>query len=164
MKIVDGKKMSQNEINMELVRACHDNDLSNVVNYVGYGADVNATDSLGYCRAIMYALDNCSKDDNTAELIIKYLVQNGADINFRHGDKNTLMTSRPYFIQYVASNPNCSDELVYILIKKGGTANLEYVPTNGEKKYISALDEIKAHRPLLYKKLLKEKLIETKKR
>lgn len=162
MKEVDGKRLSQREININFVKACNNCDLKNVVNYIGHGADVNSTDPAGYSRALMYALYQCSTDDNTGELIVKYLVESGAEINFKHGDKGSLMTSRPYFIYHAVTNFNCSDDLVYFLIKKGGTANLEYVPTTGEQKYNSALTEIIKSRPELYKKLLKEKIVSKK--
>ena len=162
MKLVDGKKMSQDEINIRYVQACNQCDLEKVVKYVGLGADVNATDALRYTRALMYALNQCSKHDDTAELIVRYIVTNGAEINFKHGDKGSLMASRPYFIYHAVTNYQCSDELVYFLIQKGGTSNLDYVPTAGEQKYNSALDEIIKTRPELYKKLLKDKIVSKK--
>ena len=86
----------------------------------------------------MYALNQCSKHDDTADSIIKYLVQSGAEINFKHGDKRSLMTSRPYFIYHAVTNFNCSDDLVYFLIRKGGTANLDYVPHKAREKKVNA--------------------------
>ncbi len=163
MREVDGEKLSQSELDIRLVQACHNGDLKKVVKYVGLGANVNATDALGYGRALSYAIDNCSRDDDEADLIVKHMVECGAEINFKHGDKGSLMASRPYFIYYAVTNYNCSDDLVEYLIRKGGTANLDYVPTKGEHQFKSALDELIRLRPNLYNKLVKKGIVSNKK-
>lgn len=162
---VNGKKLSQDDVNILLVQACHDANLNNVVKAVEeWGANVNATDALGYARAIMYALRSCGNPGDTGELIVKYLVNKGAEVDFKHGDKGSKMDSRPYFIYYAANNPlHVSDDLVYFLIKNSNPRNLTYVPTTKVgSQHASIADEIKRYRPNLYKKLLQERIISNK--
>ena len=162
MKIVDGKKMKQDEIDIEFIRACTRGDLASVVKWVdGYGANVNSMDALNYARALIYALRGCDGARSEGELVIRYLVNHGAEINFKHGDKQTYNDSRPYFIYWVAAcnSSQVSDDLVEFLIKKGASEVLEYVPTTKSQNYSSAKDIIKQRRPKLYEKLVKQKVV-----
>lgn len=162
---VNGKKLTQDDVNLLLVQACHDGDLNKVVRAVEeFGANVNATDKLGYARALVYALRSCGRPGDTGELIVKYLVNKGAEVDFKHGDKKSNMESRPYFIYWAANNPqHVSDDLVYFLIKNSNPKTLSYVPTTKVgSQYGSALDEIKSSRSSLYKKLIDEKIIVNK--
>lgn len=162
---VNGKKLTQDDVNLLLVQACHDGNLNNVVRAVEeFGANVNATDKLGYARAMLYALRSCGNPGDTGELIVKYLVNKGAEVDFKHGDKRSNMDSRPYFIYFAANNPlHVSDDLVYFLVKNSNPNNLTYVPTTKVgSQYGSALEEIQRHRPKLYKKLVEEKIVSNK--
>lgn len=162
---VNGKKLSQDEVNLLLVQACNQGNLNNVVKAVEeWGANVNATDKLGYARALIYALRSCGNPGDTGELIVKYLVNKGAEVDFKHGDKGSNMESRPYYIYYAANNPlHISDDLVYFLIKNSNPKNLTYVPTTKiGSQHGSIVEEIKKYRPKLYEKLLQEKIITNK--
>ena len=164
---IDGKKLSQEDVNSLLIQACHDGNLIKVVKCVeAYDANVNCTDSLGYAKALVYALRSCMGKDSEGELIVKYLVNRGAEINFKHGDKGSNMDSRAYFIYHAANDTmHVSDDLVYFLVKKGAVSTLDYVPiTKRANANISALEEIRHNRPSLYDRLLKERLISSKNR
>lgn len=165
---VRGKKLSQDDVNQLFIQACYDGDLAKVVTAVQeFKANINCMDSLNYARALVYALRSCEGKDSEGEQVVKYLVNQGAEINFKHGAKGEYMDSRPYFIYHAAQNTlNVSDDLVYFLIQKGAKDYLNYVPTTSKgEHYVSALDKIKFHRPNLYKKLVKEKIVvETNKR
>lgn len=163
---INGEKLTQEDVNILFVQACHDGDLIKVVRTVEeMGANLNATDKLGYARALVYALRSCGEPGDNGELIVKYLVNRGAEVDFKHGDKGSNMDSRPYFIYYAANNTfHISDDLVYFLIKKGHPETLTYTPLTkvGGSMYKSALDEIKSNRPNLYKRLISEKIISNK--
>ena len=162
---VNGEKLSKEDVDILFVQACHSGDLAKVVRAVEeFGANINATDKLGYARALMYALRACSTPGDDAELIIKYLVNKGAEVDFKHGDKGSNMDSRPYFIYFaICNDANVSDELVYFLVKKGDPKTLTYVPTTKiGSQHGSALDKMKTIRPNLYKKLVSEKIVSNK--
>lgn len=158
---INGKKYSQEDIDIMLIVACKNLDLKTVVRCVEeYKANLNAMDAANYARVLMYALRSCEGKDSTGEVIVKYLVNHGAEINFKHGDKGVYNDSKPYFIYWACENPNhVSDELVEFLIKKGGVTTLEYTPTTKSSNYISAKEMIKNRRPELYKKLVNNKTI-----
>lgn len=166
MKNVDGKMMSQEEINLEFVLACNMGDLAKVVKYVdGYGADVESMDKSHYAKALVYALRSCDGEGSEGELIVKYLVNHGATVNFKHGDKQTHYDSRPYFIYWAADNPNqVSDDLVEFLIEKGAKRVLDYKPTTKSNNLKSASEIIKCSRPKLYAKLVKKNIIKDSRR
>jgi len=161
MKKVDGKLMSQEEIDLAYVRACAHGDLAQVVKYVdGYGAYMDAMDKANYARALVYALRSCNGEGSNGELIVKYLVNHGAVVNFKHGDKQTYNDSRPYFIYWAAENvEHVSDNLVEFLVKKGAWRVLDYKPTTKSYNYPSASELIKSRRPKLYAKLVKQNVI-----
>ena len=93
-------------------------------------------------------------------MLVKYLVNRGAEVNFKHGDKGSYNDSRPYFIYWAAENPNLvSDELVEFLIHKGAANVLDYKPTTKVSNFKSASEVIKSCRPKLYEKLVKDKVI-----
>jgi hypothetical protein len=159
------KKFTREEIDKNFLQACYQADLKNVVMYAEmYNANLNCYDPLHYARALIYALRGCSGVDSEGELIVKYLVNKGAEINFKHGDKWKNKDSQPYFIYHaVTSNANVSDDLVYFLLKKGALENIDYVPTTEVGKiYGSAREEIRKSRPNLYNRLIKEKLISSR--
>ena len=116
---VDGKKLSQRDVDDMLIEACKTSNIAKIVRCVeDYGANVNSSDQAGYSKVLIYALKACHKKDKDAETIIKYLVHRGANINFKHGTKGSNMESRPYFIYYAAANNvDVSDNLVYFLVR-----------------------------------------------
>ena len=128
MKVINGKNVSQEEINLDFVVACNHGNLVKVVQYVEeYGADLNSYDKANYARALVYALRSCNGKGSEGEVLVKYLVNRGAEVNFKHGDKGSYNDSRPYFIYWAAENPNLvSDELVEFLIHKGAANVLDY--------------------------------------
>jgi hypothetical protein len=144
-----------------LIVACKRLDLNAVIKCTEeYGANLNAMDAANYARVLVYALRACEGKDSKGETIVKYLVNRGAEVNFKHGDKGVYNESRPYFIYWAAENTNfVSDDLVEFLVKKGGAAALDYVPTTKRQDFISAKDMIKNRRPELYKKLVKNKIV-----
>ena len=159
---IDGKKVSQQEVDLMLIVACKRADLNTVIKCVEeYGANVNAMDAANYARVLIYALRACDNGKGSkGETIVKYLVNRGAEINFKHGDKGSLTESRPYFIYWAAENTNfISDDLVEFLVRKGGAAALDYVPNSKTQNYKSAGEIIKTRRPELYKNLVKNKVI-----
>ena len=158
---IDGKKVSQQEVDLMLISACKSLDLDKVVKCVEeYRANLNAMDAANYARVLIYALRACEGKDSKGETIVKYLVNRGAEVNFKHGDKGVYNESRPYFIYWAAENTNfVSDDLVEFLVKKGGAATLDYVPTTKRQNFKSAKEIIKTRRPELYKKLVKNKVV-----
>ena len=167
MKEVKGNKVYKEDADLMLVQGCHDGDLSKVVRAVElYEADVNAMDAAGYARALIYALRCCNGNDDVGETIVKYLINNGAEVNFKHGDKYSHEESRPYFVYWVAENRFASDDLVYFVITHSDKENLYYKPTSKAYRhmYEGTIDVIKKSRPKLYKKLLDKKVITPNKR
>ena len=163
MIVVNGKKLSQDDVNQLFIQACYDGNLARVVTAVQeFKANINCTDGANYARALVYALRACEGKGSEGEQVVKYLVNQGAEINFKHGLKGEYKDSRPYFIYYAAENTyGVSDDLVYFLIKNGAKDYLNYVPTTEKGSHIiSALDKIKFGRPDLYKKLVKEKIVD----
>ena len=158
---INGTNVSQQEVDLMLIRACKSLDLNTVIKCVEeYKANLNAMDAANYARVLVYALRACEGKDSKGETIVKYLVNHGAEVNFKHGDKGSYNESRPYFIYWAADNTNfVSDDLVEFLIKKGGAATLSYVPTTKRQNFKSAKEIIKTRRPELYKKLLKNKVV-----
>jgi hypothetical protein len=158
---IDGKKVSQQEVDLMLIVACKRLDLNAVIKCTEeYGANLNAMDAANYARVLVYALRACEGKDSKGETIVKYLVNHGAEVNFKHGDKGSYNESRPYFIYWAADNTNfVSDDLVEFLIKKGGASTLSYVPTTKRQNFKSAKEIIKTRRPEIYKKLLKNKVV-----
>ena len=158
---INGTNVSQQEVDLMLIRAIKSLDLNTVIKCVEeYKANLNAMDAANYARVLVYALRACEGKDSKGETIVKYLVNHGAEVNFKHGDKGSYNESRPYFIYWAADNTNfVSDDLVEFLIKKGGASTLSYVPTTKRQNFKSAKEIIKTRRPELYKKLLKNKVV-----
>lgn len=160
---VNGKKLSQRDVDDLLIQACRTHDLKKVTLCVeNYGANVNTKDHGGYASVLVYALRACHKQDQESELIVAYLVQHGANINDRHGTKLSHMDSRQSILYYAATNvDDISDKLVEYLVKHSNLETLNYSPsTKVSKPYASsAIEEIKNKRPQLYQKLLKGKLV-----
>ena len=143
-----------------LLIACHRGDYNKVKETVEeYGADINA----GRPRALFYALNSCSPVNQDGEKIIRYLVNKGAEVDFRHGPVSLPDVCKPYFVFFVANNDYASDDIVYFVASKSSKEALSNVPrTRFDDK--SALAIIKEKRPSVYKMLVENGLVESNKR
>lgn len=175
MVAVNGKTLSQKEINTYYVRACKEGKLSEISYALKVlKADVNAKDPAGYAPAIVWAAKQrgLDRDDKLKiENIVDFLIRQGADVDFKYGDRDRKAKSKPYFLHLVAANDSLSDDLVYRIVKtiekKYGNKDfveyyLNYKPTTKYLEPINSIAEIiKTQRPKLHEKLVSEKLLKT---
>ena len=154
-------EVAQAHSDAKLLIACHRGNFKKVQEAVEtYNADVDA----GTTRALFYALNSCSDINRQGEKIIKYLINRGAEVNFRHGPVHLEEEYKPYFIFFVANNDYVSDDIVYFVADKSSYEALTDAPqTRFDGK--RAIDIIREKRPNVYDRLMQRaKVIESNKR
>jgi len=148
------------DANALLLIACHAGDFEKVVEVVEkYNPDLNT----GNPRALFWALNACNGEGCNGEKIIKYLIDNGAEVDFRHGPLSWEDNQKPYFVCFVADNDYASDEVVHFVVSKSSKEALSD-RNRGRFEPLNAFDIIKEKRPMLYKKLVNEGLVDSLRR
>ena len=169
MKIVDGKKITQQQANILFLEACRYQRLDKIKYAVEeLGADVNFSINKENMRGLVYI---CQA--RNVEKHIDYLLKKGVEVNFKYGHQGYTQAAAPYFLYYVVKNLDITDSMIYLLIIKvkselkrseSITDYLNYVPTVKAVggAYQSIAQEIEANRPDLYKWLINEKILSNK--
>lgn len=121
-----------------ILHACETNDLSIVEKMVENGAKLTDVDDDKYYNTLILSLNKeCSID------LVKYLVDGGADINFKSTEDNETPLMR--------ACENCSAEIVQYLIDKGadihaqdiyGLTALAYAIKAGNEEVVGLLKKI----------------------
>lgn len=101
------------ELNDKLLTAADDGDYMTVCEAIEVGADVNAKCSMGWTALICASRRNEYRD---SPLIVKILLENGADVNLQDRDGKTPLMSVNYW---------GSTEISKLLIESGADVNLK---------------------------------------
>jgi len=149
MIVVNGKKLSQKEVNTLYVEACNRLDLAKIAYALNVlNADVNAKDPLGYLPAIAYVGRKTGvgeEERRHIDAIMRTLIAKGADIDFKYGDKHVANKSKPYFLHLIASNSTFSDDLVFKMVDM---LNQKYKNKDFLREYLDFKPQTKSHEPI----------------
>jgi len=138
---------NQIDLNEELIEACIDSDIENVVSAINKGADVNYINDKGY-TSLIYSI-NKDADIN----IVKILIEKGADVNFQDNTSQgwTPLLLAGFYSSIIELNEVVYYDILKLLIDsnanwndKGTTVNItffDYLKPETKKKIIKDYPE-----------------------